>query len=171
LSITKTTCANSSSYTYDSMGNLLQMSITSGQDTDSRQFTLAASSHRLAGETYDANGNRISRTLTVAKVEEKGKSDDITTTLDFISEETNAFGGATVSIYPNPTHDKLTVSIQGLRENHVKACLIATTGAILIQQELCKDVHDLDLSSLPSGMYLLQLSASNMTQILKIIKE
>lgn len=120
---------------------------------------------------YDANGNRISRTLTVAKVEEKGKSDDITTTLDFISEETNAFGGVTVSIYPNPTHDKLTVSIQGLRENHVIACLIATTGAILIQQELCKDVHDLDLSSLPSGMYLLQLSASNMTQILKIIKE
>ena len=51
---------NSSSYTYDSMGNLLQMSITSGQDTDSRQFTLAASSHRLAGETYDANGNRTS---------------------------------------------------------------------------------------------------------------
>ena len=40
------------------MGNLLQMSITSGQDTDSRQFTLAANSHRLAGETYDANGNR-----------------------------------------------------------------------------------------------------------------
>ncbi|MBQ2091034.1 MAG: hypothetical protein II466_05465 [Bacteroidales bacterium] len=36
------------------------MSITSGQDTDSRQFTLAASSHRLAGETYDANGNRTS---------------------------------------------------------------------------------------------------------------
>ena len=27
------------------MGNLLQMSITSGQDTDSRQFTLAANSH------------------------------------------------------------------------------------------------------------------------------
>ena len=44
------------------MGNLLQMSITSGQDTDSRQFTLAASSHRLAGETYDANGNRTSGT-------------------------------------------------------------------------------------------------------------
>ncbi len=42
------------------MGNLLQMSITSGQDTDSRQFTLAANSHRLAGETYDANGNRTS---------------------------------------------------------------------------------------------------------------
>ena len=42
------------------MGNLLQKSITSCQDTDSRQFTLAASSHRLAGETYDANGNRTS---------------------------------------------------------------------------------------------------------------
>ncbi|MCR5363320.1 MAG: hypothetical protein K6E44_01980 [Bacteroidales bacterium] len=44
------------------MNYLLQMSITSGQDTDSRQFTLAASSHRLAGETYDANGNRTSGT-------------------------------------------------------------------------------------------------------------
>lgn len=42
------------------MGNLLQMSITSGQDTDSRQFTLAANSHLLTGETYDANGNRTS---------------------------------------------------------------------------------------------------------------
>lgn len=41
-------------------GNLLQMSITSDQDTDSRQFTLAANSHRLTGETYDANGNRTS---------------------------------------------------------------------------------------------------------------
>lgn len=120
---------------------------------------------------YDANGNRISRTLTVAKVEENGKSGDTTTTLDFISEETKVFGGVTVSIYPNPTHDKLTVSIQGLRENHVKACLIAPTGAILIQQELCEGIHDLDLSILPSGMYMLQLSASNMTQIRKIIKE
>ena len=120
---------------------------------------------------YDANGNRISRTLTVAKAEENGKSGDIITTLDFITEEANAFGGVTFSVYPNPTHDKLTVSIQGLRENHVKACIIATTGAILVQQELCEGVRDLDLSSLPSGMYILQLSASNMTHIRKIIKE
>ena len=35
---------------------------------------------------YDANGNRISRTLTVAKVEENGKSGDNTDTLDFITE-------------------------------------------------------------------------------------
>ena len=35
---------NSSSYTYDSMGNLLQMSITSGQGADSRQLNLATAS-------------------------------------------------------------------------------------------------------------------------------
>ena len=46
---------NSSSYTYDSMGNLLQMSITSGQDTDSRQFTLAANSHRVSGSFFESS--------------------------------------------------------------------------------------------------------------------
>ena len=43
------------SYTYDSMGNLLQMSITSGQDTDSRQFTLAANSHRVSGSFFESS--------------------------------------------------------------------------------------------------------------------
>ena len=46
---------NGSSYTYDTMGNLLQMSITSGQDTDSRQFTLAANSHRVSGSFFESS--------------------------------------------------------------------------------------------------------------------
>ena len=47
-----------SDYTYDSMGNILSMSISSGEGTDSRQFAVASQSNRLVGETYDANGNR-----------------------------------------------------------------------------------------------------------------
>lgn len=47
-----------SGYTYDPMGNLLSMSISSGEGTDSRQFAVASQSNRLVGETYDANGNR-----------------------------------------------------------------------------------------------------------------
>ena len=43
---------------YDSMGNLLSMSISDGVGTDSRQFAVASQSNRLVGETYDANGNR-----------------------------------------------------------------------------------------------------------------
>ena len=47
-----------SGYTYDPMGNLLSMSISSGEGTDSRQFAVASQSNKLAEETYDANGNR-----------------------------------------------------------------------------------------------------------------
>ena len=53
------------------MGNLLQMSITSGQGTDSRQFTLAANSHRVSGSffsqasasTYLGNEIKLSKQL------------------------------------------------------------------------------------------------------------
>ena len=75
------------------MGNLLQMSITSGQDTDSRQFTLAASSHRLADETYDANGNRTS-----------GSADGLllyrTTSLTFRRQSPQTAGQLTTCIPP-----------------------------------------------------------------------
>ena len=119
---------------------------------------------------YDANGNRISRTLTVAKVEEKGKSDDITTTLDFISEETNAFGGVTVSIYPNPTHDNVTVEAPGLVEVKVYGMMggevkhVAANG----QQKVTFSVEEL-----PAGLYVVRTIDRNgrqMSQKMLVVK-
>lgn len=44
------------------MGNLLSMSISNGEGTDSRQFAVAFQSNKLSGEAYDANGNRTTGT-------------------------------------------------------------------------------------------------------------
>lgn len=119
---------------------------------------------------YDANGNRISRTLTVAK-EEKRMTTDTARILNPIPEEVCVLGTATVSVYPNPVHDKLTVSLQGLGGKNAEAHIINNTGAVLLQRKLPDGVHNLDFSNLPAGVYLLQLTVSNKIHTWKIIKE
>lgn len=119
---------------------------------------------------YDANGNRISRTLTVAK-EEKGMTNDTARILDPIPEETCVLGAATISVYPNPVQDKLTISLQGLCGEHTEARIITNTGAVLLLRRLPDGIHNLDLSNLPAGVYLLQLTTSNKMHTWKIIKE
>ena len=119
---------------------------------------------------YDANGNRISRTLTIAKMEQKYNPTDTIKTQDFILNTIDSFGNATLSVYPNPTHDRLIVSLQGLCEHTVKACIVTTAGTVLIQHELSEGIHEFDLSHLSSGMYFLRLSSQSVSQTWKIIK-
>ena len=121
--------------------------------------------------SYDANGNRISRTLNIRKVMENGKAID-SLDLPAVSNKINdIFGNAELTLYPNPTHDRVTVVLKGMDGSSAQARLVATTGAILQQCKLAEGIHELDLSELPAGVYLLQLSTANVSQTWKIIKE
>ncbi|MCR5362959.1 MAG: RHS repeat-associated core domain-containing protein [Bacteroidales bacterium] len=51
-----------SSYTYDSMGNLLSKSNFTASGTDNITFNVPTDGNVLTGETYDANGNRTTET-------------------------------------------------------------------------------------------------------------
>lgn len=119
---------------------------------------------------YDANGNRVSRTLTVAKTEQNFNPSDTIATVESIVATVNSFGNAILSVYPNPTNKRLIVSLQGLCESPVTACIVTTAGTILQQRNLSEGIHDFDLSNLSSGMYLLRLASQNVTQTWKIIK-
>ena len=77
---------------------------------------------------YDGDGNRISRTLTIDRDEEKSQAADSTKSLSGIIETLNDDGNATLSIYPNPTHDILTPYLVELFF-HVK-CRIENTTSI-----------------------------------------
>lgn len=120
---------------------------------------------------YDDNGNRISRTLTVAKMEQNYNPTDTIKTTESIEETHNILGITNVSVFPNPTHEKVTISLQGLCNNSVTACITTITGTILIMSELSEGIHDFDLSDLSSGVYLLHITVADKSQTWKIIKE
>lgn len=120
---------------------------------------------------YDANGNRISRTLTVRKAEENGKPTDTLNAPALLTEAGDLFGAASLSLYPNPTRGKVSVALQGTGAGWVTARLVTPAGTILQQRELKDGTHDFDLTGLPPGIYLLQLSAAEVSQTWKIIKQ
>lgn len=119
---------------------------------------------------YDINGNRISRYLSIRKMEENGKQTDTVNLPSYLSEAKDSLGNAELSIYPNPTHDKLIITLQGIGDDKVFARLISPTGSLIKQYELHDDSSEIDLSGLPIGAYLLQLSATDVSQTWKIIK-
>lgn len=119
---------------------------------------------------YDANGNRISRTLSVAKANDENILGDTINAPELVTDITDLFGNAKVSIYPNPTHEKLTVSLSGLVEESAIVRILTTTGIVIIMDDAKEGNRDFDLSRLTTGMYLLQLSTPSTTKTWKIIK-
>ncbi|HMI07477.1 MAG TPA: T9SS type A sorting domain-containing protein [Flavobacterium sp.] len=79
---------------------------------------------------------------------------------------TSKFDKAGVSVYPNPTADKLFVKASG--KDIEKAEVYSVTGKLLLTQE---NPTELSLQNLATGMYLVKLtSAEGQNQTFKIIK-
>ena len=120
---------------------------------------------------YDGDGNRISRTLTIDRNEEKSQAANSTKNLSGITEELDDSGSLTLSIYPNPTQDILTVAMYGLSENSATVSLVTISGGVVISHEISNGKHDFDLSNMSPGIYLLLFSSQNITKSWKIIKD
>ena len=118
---------------------------------------------------YDANGNRTGRTLTVQRMEEISIPFDTLETLELAKATSDSFGQATLSIFPNPTHNKLNVVLDGLG-CVATASLITLAGEIVERRELFDGAHSFNMKDLPSGIYLLHLSSPSDSQTWKIIK-
>ena len=120
---------------------------------------------------YDGDGNRISRTLTIDRNEEKSQAADSTTSLAGIIETLDNDGSATLSIYPNPTHDILTVAVDGLSEKSATLSIVTVSGSVVLSREMSDGKHDFDLSEMSPGIYMLLFSSTNITKSWKIIKD
>ena len=120
---------------------------------------------------YDGDGNRISRTLTIDRNEEKSQAADSTTNLAGIIETLDDDGNATLSIYPNPTHDILTVAVDGLSEKSATLSIVTVSGSVVLSREMSDGKHEFDLSEMSPGIYMLLFSSPNITKSWKIIKD
>lgn len=119
--------------------------------------------------SYDSNGNRTSRTLTVRKMEEKSMPADTSESQMFYGAISDALGQAMLSMFPNPAHDRLTVMLEGI-EDEATASLITATGIVIRHCRLVNGTNDFNLVDLPPGTYLLRVSAPTVSQTWKIIK-
>lgn len=120
---------------------------------------------------YDANGNRIVRSLTVRNMEENSKSIDTLKSFEQWNKTKDCFGQASLTLYPNPTQSTLTIELQGMGTHMVTAKIVSAIGIVVKQTVFIEGTHVFDLSGLPSGIYLLQLSTPNESQTWKIIKK
>ena len=121
---------------------------------------------------YDAAGNRILRDWDdiILKTYNNGKDDKAIGDVVKKYSEINALDIAQIVVYPNPTANNIIVEQTGaaLLQNGVVE-LYDATGKQLIFQSASK-TSDLDLSSYPSGTYLLILRSDNTTAQWKINK-
>jgi uncharacterized protein (TIGR02145 family) len=72
-------------------------------------------------------------------------------------------------LYPNPANDKITIDFAENQECNLRVYTI--TSEMVFQKVLTKKSNEIDISSLPKGVYLLKFTGNPMTKQLKLIKE
>ena len=118
--------------------------------------------------TYDDCGNRIKRSLQLRKVEENGKN--VEAKNEYVSFANDSIGAVMVSLFPNPTEGRVTVSFSDNSDAPIDAVLTSITGTIIERQSFVGNQHEFDLSSQPAGIYLLKLILGDETRTWKIVK-
>ena len=116
---------------------------------------------------YDANGNRISRTIRMSEYY-RGVSSDTTA----VEHLTDNISDCDVSIFPNPAKEKVSLKLASYKDDRkITATLYSPLGICIERKEICSDMTNFGLSALPSGTYILELSDGKEKIIWKIIKE
>lgn len=117
---------------------------------------------------YDDNGNRISHTFSSnqgGRKQAETNSTSTSTVLDF-------FNAMRVSLYPNPTKDRLVLSIKDKPDELSLVFKVTTiSGTVLYEKMMTGDTESYDMSVLPSGIYMFQLIGGDRKHIWKVIKE
>lgn len=108
---------------------------------------------------YDANGNRISRSLTFKRI---------------ISprQELEAVTEVSYNLFPNPTSDQFSIVLnEQAQGSSILATLISATGVILETKEVRERSATFNLSGKPNGIYFLEVDSPEGHQTWKVVKQ
>lgn len=158
---------------YDATTNTYSetINVTAGTDIESQ-----ATWHFLADQCFDLGNGNIKVPISVSILGGNYTSDD---RIDYyllndviigpqgITSYTNT---ANFSIYPNPVSDQLNINLINKGINTIKIMNImgAEVYSIVVEG---KDHCTIDLSNLPAGMYIVNVSNSTGTSAKKIVKK
>lgn len=116
--------------------------------------------------TYDAAGNRISVLLFKSSSADQDSS-------EAQKPFTIADQGREFKLYPNPTKGLITIECPGLTEPTPVICALFDGGGKLINKSEADNTQTLryDLSTLPNGLYIMQIMVNSTTHVIKVLKE
>lgn len=118
---------------------------------------------------YDDNGNRIFKEIVITQVIDKGNVQE--TKSPFLTSALDTMNTLEISIYPNPTNNKVIVATKGMESSQtLKAVLLSMTGEVLEERIIADTRESFDLSEKASGVYLIELYINQEKQIWKVIK-
>ena len=143
-----------------------------------------------ASYTYDANGNRTLATIiwlsTSLKNDEVGQENTNAFSEDnyignssqgnsvFNAEKPlrDTINGNKFAIYPNPTHGKLSILIEGKEIINPKGDIAVynINGVLILNQSIISSCINIDLSDQPSGTYMLTIKFDSYSKQYAIIK-
>jgi hypothetical protein len=83
----------------------------------------------------------------------------------------NYFRDDAVKIFPNPVKENLTVEFETAQKNNVQLTISNSFGQPVYSSDHLGLKHEVDLSFLPSGFYLLKIEGVNGQKVFKIIKQ
>ena len=130
-------------------------------------LTLLCHAQGSVGYSYDAAGNRISRTIILSRNMAKKQARTIKD-----KEYTDILSQRNISISPNPTKGMVEITITGLRESDDCAMSVYTLkGQTLKTLSVSGEVTTIDLSGQPDGIYLLDITINGEKTTWKIIKK
>ena len=108
--------------------------------------------------SYDLNGNRIHRWVTVLKLQQDSSTIQKDSATKAIHDAEVRHLKDEVAIYPNPTMGILDVKITGMKAGETSQCVFyALSGKELLRKELSGTISRVDINSFPPGTYIVSL--------------
>jgi len=123
--------------------------------------------------SFTSNTLATSRVATIV-ISGSGKSDSVTVTQDGYVSAPSLYE-LNITIYPNPVKDNLFIKFNDAILSDISISLVDVSGRLIIQRnfkhiDLDKE-ETLDLSSIKSGIYFIEIRSEKVSRVYKIIKE
>lgn len=128
--------------------------------------SMALSAQEKMTFSYDAAGNRVSRVMVLAK--SSAKSQQAVPQSQSLFDEV---GGKQVKLYPNSSSGHVLVEMLGKGDASANLSVYNISGMQVFSEQMQGERLDVDLSSNPSGIYILTIEVDGEKQSWKIVKK
>lgn len=131
-------------------------------------FILHINAQQVIKYNYDNNGNRLSRKVILLS-SKKDQTRQDKSGQESINELMDTFS---ITIYPNPTRESLTISTQNTNKNPFSELkLYNTQGKLLYKDKNNNKTNTINMSMYDKGIYLLVITIEGKRKEFKVIKQ
>lgn len=123
--------------------------------------------------SYDANGNRVQRWITIEKITKADTADSLHHDSVVKNNITNSKNlRKIISLYPNPTQGLLDLKITGLKDGETaEFVFVSLTGQELLRKKTGLLITPIDISNFAPGTYIVNVTLGKRVETWKIIKQ